>query len=573
MENVIKTIDGTAALKSECHYSRGMYFKIGDNKIENSGQIYYFPKNDKFYRSTGATITYDHNIKEYVIKKEASLREGVVGVDGDALVFGNYSREIDTADPVVLSKGNVYPCMNDLVFKDSIHFLEDLTTGAFHPRGALDSIRFTRPAQVSEEVKRNLPYDSRGLTKPKTRIYNKLYKPIYNKTVNKYGAAMGDLSFGLEFETTKGFIPERITDRLGLIGLRDGSIEGLEYVTIPLQGKKGIQTVIDSLDELKKRTRFDNSCALHLHLGNIPRTEEFFLALYKTLVLMQDSVYEMFPLHKKYNYGVKRKHYTKPLDYRNTLYLMDPVINRGNLTKNFSILYTHLSMGQHYGDVGNDLNNVKVHPSDPKGTSKWNIKTRYHWVNLIPLLFGNKQTVEFRIHTPTYDTNKIINFMLICGSIVNFTIKHMETILTKPQNVNTLSLHDMIQDLFYKGNNDAIIGSLFSYIDDRKSFIQKITRDGDLVGEESKMRCRSRYMNWSNESASTKKIYKGRSNPYRVFEDIVAQEPGGLIGVDNDFREFNGAVQRQAGAEQLRRGLEERPQVVRRGNVGNFDQF
>ena len=35
-------------------------------------------------------------------------------------------------------------------------------------------------------------------------------------------------------------------------------------------------------------------------------------------------------------------------------------------------------MGQVYKDFGEKLSNVKSHPSDPQGTSKWYVKSRYN---------------------------------------------------------------------------------------------------------------------------------------------------------------------------------------------------
>ena len=40
------------------------------------------------------------------------------------------------------------------------------------------------------------------------------------------------------------------------------------------------------------------------------------------------------------------------------------------------------------------LDNIISHPSDPNGNQKWNIRPRYLLFNIIPLIFGNKQTIE-----------------------------------------------------------------------------------------------------------------------------------------------------------------------------------
>ena len=46
-------------------------------------------------------------------------------------------------------------------------------------------------------------------------------------------------TFGLEFETSQGYVPEDVCYRDGLIPLRDGSITGPEYSTVVLKGGEG----------------------------------------------------------------------------------------------------------------------------------------------------------------------------------------------------------------------------------------------------------------------------------------------------------------------------------------------
>ena len=77
-------------------------------------------------------------------------------------------------------------------------------------------------------------------------------------------------TFGLEFETSKGYIPEDICFRDGLIPLRDGSISGLEYSTLVLQGNSGLSMLKQQIDTLQEYTRFDKDCSLHIHFGGYP---------------------------------------------------------------------------------------------------------------------------------------------------------------------------------------------------------------------------------------------------------------------------------------------------------------
>lgn len=103
-------------------------------------------------------------------------------------------------------------------------------------------------------------------------------------------------------------------------------------------------------------------------------------------------------------------------------------------------------MGQDFKSVENSLDNVYSHPADPNGNQKWNIKYRYLVFNVIPLLFGNKQTIEFRIHTPTYDVNKIMPFIFMNALMINFTIRYKEIILKNKLFLNNYDLFTMLSD-------------------------------------------------------------------------------------------------------------------------------
>jgi hypothetical protein len=511
---LVTTINGNTADKSDCRKMSGVYYLKGDVTIENSGECYLI--NGKYYKYNTGYIIYDHSKKQYILKNEIKdgnfIEIGIVGLDEkEKPILGGFSINNVETLPILNHKNKLLYCINDDILKNSKLYLENLEDGYYYSRYMIDSYKFIYPAKCDQNYKNSLSYDSRKIIKNYKKSYDELYNPEYHNFIknDSFDITKG-LSFGLEFETTMGYVPTRICKKLGLIPLRDGSINGLEYVTIPLEGKKGFQTVIDTVEELKKRTKYDNNCSLHLHIGNIPRTEEFFISLFKVLYLLQDEMFSMFPFHKKENYGVKRKHYTKPLPEKETMLLFDSCINsKDDLIKNFDILYNFLSMGQKYSDVKYDLNNIKNHPSDPKGEAKWNIRTRYFWVNMIPLLFGNKETVEFRIHTPTYDINKIINYMITCFSIIDFTIKNQNNILKNFKNYINLNLNEVVYESYYnKCFDNRLIESIRNYYDYRKKHFYERTRNGDFLAPEKDFKYNFKHLDWTKKvNISSKTIY------------------------------------------------------------------
>lgn len=539
---IVETINGEKVPRKQTRYISGNYYKIGDNKVENSGDCYFI--NERYYRSDTGYILYDHRAGEYaVFNREQYVMRGIIDFDDkDNPVYGGFSIRNDTDIIEIVINHKTYILLNEDIVKKTNLYLECLESGRYYNRFAIPSHRFVKIKECDHELKRNLDYDSRNTLKSRISIFNNVAEEKeISSTVSKFTPYLKGLSFGLEFETSKGFIPDRITKKLGLIPLKDGSIEGLEYVTIPHSGETGVQSLIESLKQLKRRTEYDDKCSLHLHIGNVPRTEEFILALFKLLCFMQDDIFKMFPLYKKYNFGYKRKHYTKPFNLNKTLFLMDNEINSYNIKRNFNILFEELSGGLAYYNFDNDLNKVKSHPSDPNGTSKWNIKSRYLAHNLIPLIFGNKETVEFRIHTPTYDVDKVMFYLFICSSLINYAIRYTEHILTKPTFLRNIDFFNIFIGLDYP---TSLIRPLNDYVKERTNFAYYKNAESKIHFSEDQFKPMSK-IDWLDE-VKTKKVSNSSDSiaglnealRYIIRENPVPQEEANLQDMEQDRINF-----------------------------------
>lgn len=527
MKTKVTTITGREEEKSDCRKMKGIYYFKGDYKVEDSGECYFI--NNKYYKFNTGYIIYDHTVKEYILKSDAVdkgyIEKGIVGFNNSIPIFGSF-----TINPLnnfvdLIYKDKHYICISEDIINKKI-FKESLRDGRFYHRKAIRAEYFVFPTECDKDIKNSLPYDSRSILKSHIKKYNEQYNPNYCSILDFFNRKEVDLtkglSFGLEFETTEGFIPERITDKIGLIPLKDGSVKGLEYVTIPLEGNKGLQTVLDSLKQLEYRTNYDNNCSLHLHIGNIPRTEVFFLAAFKMLFYLQDDIFKLFPFHKKDNYNIKRKAYTKPLPLQKAL-LMDNKITKDNINYNFDILYHFLSAGQRYEEVDFNLKNVKSHPSDPGANSKWNIKSRYYWVNLIPLLFGNKETIEFRIHTPTVDANKVMNYLLMCFSIIDFIKRNQDEIIADSTKFIDSKLCNIFSNAYHKDSkNHSLVNEFLLYHDYRKQHFFRKTAQGDLIALEDEFSFKG-YLNWNKYPKISEEIDKKSSGIEKSINDKIKQ--------------------------------------------------
>lgn len=489
----VVTINNEELPISVCRKFESGYYKIGEVNIENSGDCYLI--GGKYYRIETGQVVFDHELQEYVIKND-SVVNGIIEFEKCGYNLGYFS--LSNKNILTHTPNGDYFTFNENLFKKTRLYRERLSNGEYYHIEMLDSKEFNKIKTPAIEYKHSLPYDSKDVLDDFLAVYKDLEVPI-NPNIKKYAPILKDLTFGLEFETTAGYIPNRQINNLGLIPLRDGSIAGIEYVSVPLSGTKGLQTTVNIANVLAKKTKFDNTCALHVHIGGVPRTKEFILAFFKLTCFVQDDIYKMFPLYKKYNFKVKNKNYSKPYDLFYFLSRMDSIITDKNIDENFDVLFRYLSMGHSFSEVGNDLEKVKNHPADPDGHQKWNIRTRYYLHNLIPLIFGNKKTVEFRIHTPTFDSNKIIPFIFMNGLLVQFAMDHTNEILADK---NFLVKYDNFKNLLYNQihkfkveNIERFCDSMMNYIDSRMMNTETQNRKGDILGKESDIAC-CKYIKW-----------------------------------------------------------------------------
>ena len=208
-------------------------------------------------------------------------------------------------------------------------------------------------------------------------------------------------SFGLEFETSQGYIPENICFRDGLIPLKDGSITGLEYSTVVMNGMDGLSLLKQQLNTLRKYTTYNKECSLHIHLGGFPLDPDKIYNLYKLCRNLEPQLIYLLPksAFNTENFKDNGKSYCKKLPSASS----------------FNSLYSFLTGRVFYGSL------IQPHPNDIGRQAKWRIQTRYYWANFINLIcYDVNKTMEFRFLSPTFNFNKIIIWLMIFNSILAF---------------------------------------------------------------------------------------------------------------------------------------------------------
>lgn len=148
----------------------------------------------------------------------------------------------------------------------------------------------------------------------------------------------------------------------------------------------------------------------------------------------------------------------------------------------------------------------------------------YYANNLIPIVFGNKQTIEFRIHTPTYDIGKIINFLFFNIYLIDFTITNLQTILLDPSFLVKIGDFRRFIEIYLKNvkldstNKKRLIDYHISYINSRIKQTEIANTLGLIEGDESKIKCSS-YIQWN--SIDTKLKHKSVEIPEYFYIDPV----------------------------------------------------
>lgn len=542
-EYKIKTITGKIADKNNCRLVDGKYYLIGNKNIENSGDIYEI--NKRFIRFETGRLIFNLTSNSYELVSSSQATKGIVNIVNNEFIYGYFIYNV-LYDNILFDKNNT----KHIVHRNCqipLQYREEVSSGHYYDISLIPTNKLIKIKYVSRELKESFNYDSKNITESYKKVFEMNYQPDYLNITSSLTTIVNDLSFGLEFETVAGIIPNYKLNSLPLIPLRDGSIRGLEYATLPLQGKLGIQALIDSVKELKKRTEYDESCSLHLHIGNIPRTKEFILAFYKFYSIFSEEIFSMFPLYKTENYNVKKKNYCKPYDFIKLNSLMDnKITDEKSLNENFSILFDYLAEVNRFSDYNNMLENVDVHPRDPNDNAKWNIIKRYHVVNFVPIIFGNKKTIEFRIHTPTYDLHKIINFILINSMLINYVKENQSSILADyKKTVYSFKNLETFMSIYFKGvkydncpQRDNIIENLYEYTRNRKQYIYNDISRGIINTKEDYIHTHQ-YLDFTTTEEDNKKFNESLSKSYEKYAPNnhysaeISSQPG-IINIGTD---------------------------------------
>lgn len=490
-EKLVKDYNGDLIKKDKARKILGKYYQEGVSCfLMPDGQWYRITSTDK--------VIFDYAVGKHVLRSDNRLIDGIINTKEEKGCFSSGYDEVMLRKKASSSKDGRGAfidhqwCLNEDI-AESLGYIECINDGCFYKKSELLNSDI-----ASWFKKKNIPGHERAKSynlesepeKKKHLIdsYEKLEIKC-GRSANTIAKIFGDYTFGVEVEVINGFIPSRIRNKIGVKALKDGSLrhengEGIEYVTMPMAGAKGIEVIKLFAKELSKRCEVNNYCSVHIHFGNVRRDKIYVLSLYSLILKIQDEMQKYFPYSRLNTIKNDGKVYCRKLE--NLGLKFDGIFKskseeefKEGVVKEFNKIYSWLNSGKNLGEEYAERSINRVYKTTPEGKkmfsdswlrniysvkstyhsiqgNKWDKPQRYYWVNFLNLFFSPIHTVEFRIHEGSTNFTKMACWMIICASI----LKYAEDVSTCMK-TNNITLKDILSNTC----SDSLVSYIMSYMD------------------------------------------------------------------------------------------------------------
>lgn len=330
-----------------------------------------------------------------------------------------------SVDLVKLFKNNYN---NNLVTEDLKKVLEDLRKNKTDGHFNMIITSFSTNDYSQYKSVYGYPYSISEMSESARSLYSKYPKIETDEQSMLIYELIKPYSYGIEIETSGGTVPLTNLLQTDYVFLKDGSISGYEFTSLPFFGPDGITKTKNFLKEAIKNCNINQFCSLHVHLGNVETDKKSIVALYKTIYQTQQELFDFMPNYKReVNYFTSKqqpKDHCKPLKSLG-LYNVDNVDIMYNSIRNF---------------ITSNNNDEMLE------SSKWNQFPRYHHLNLLNLFNSTGSgTIEFRLHEPTLNFYKIMSWLLITSALVKYSNKYQDQIIN---NKIKISLKDVMIEIY-----------------------------------------------------------------------------------------------------------------------------
>jgi hypothetical protein len=318
-EKLVKDYKGDLISKTKARKILGKFYLEGVSCFRM--------KDDQWYRITSTDkIIFDHAVNEYVLRSDGKIGEGIINTTGEKGFFSFGYNEVSLKkkrDSINGKKAFIEDgmCLNETIAL-KLGYVECLGDGCFYKKSDItkeDETWMNKKTIPNHE--RAKSYNLEADPEKKKRLIEQyeslVVKPdLSSKTIAKM---IGNFTFGVEAEVINGFLPSRVRNPLGIKALKDGSLrhengEGIEYVSMPMKGAKGVAVLRMFFDQLSKRCEVNNYCSVHIHFGNVRKDKLYVLSLYSLVSKIQGEVSKFFPYSRLNSIKGDGKIYCKMLE-------------------------------------------------------------------------------------------------------------------------------------------------------------------------------------------------------------------------------------------------------------------
>jgi len=260
---------------------------------------------------------------------------------------------------------------------------------------------------------------STGKYQPERKIYSiKDYKFKNSKPLLSIDNKLSwiNYTYGFELETSVGKVSENTSNELGFATLYDGSINGIEYVSKVFK-PNNLHYLHKFLKVSNALTNIDRFCSLHIHIGNVPKSDRNLLSIYVLFQRLTDELNQLIAPYKKDINFLSEKLQKNGRDHCKNL----PKLINNDVSEIYKLL---------------KLNNIDNLEDYIHNTSKWNLQGRYYTVNFINYICKEESnTIEIRSLQSTYNFDYIITWLLINTAIIDYAINNQDRILNSKEKI------------------------------------------------------------------------------------------------------------------------------------------
>lgn len=482
MKNKVITVSGREIDVKNCKKIANLYYEKGDVKVKDSGDCYLIKKDDgseTYVRKTNPRLIWDYELKEY--KLLTNQISGIVEVkkNGD-IVNGFFTKNIFENTRF---RGQV--CINADILKEAGYYYNPFIYD-WEPRpvredlyklGMAEGIRKINYPNFGGEVYNANEHGLFGALTEYSREWQKK-----NFKVHQFDRLFNNQTFGVEIETSAGNMHESSLYKYGIMPLKDGSIYGHEYTSTIIE-KFYFDWFKNVFSEASNCCTVNSNTSLHFHIGNIKKSKAFAVAFYQLYFRLQDAIETLCPPYKRDLHYLSNKRVSAGgrgiKDHCKRLPVLFPEGKITNVDKAFDLLLTFLNEGS-LPEYKSERKLLFRHRKE--GRPKWEYESRYYAVNLIPFLFEDKQTIEFRYHSGTVNFHKTFAWALICSALLQYAELNVEKILEGKEKIRLSDIISVYNDETREGI--FITEWLHEYINVRTQNYHELMLRHDIFGKE-----------------------------------------------------------------------------------------